>query len=110
MKLSTYKAWIEEAALLRNAFFLTVRMIHPKLPKWFVRIAALKDVGVIAADDFGEMCVHGMHPLDILRVKGVKVFFRWLRAPLLRWANTVTGTVVMYRWLKRYRASKAASE
>jgi len=109
-ELPIYKTWIEEAALLRDAFFLTARTIHPKLPKWFVRIAVLKDVGVIATEDFGEMRIHGMHPLDILRIKGVKFFVRWLRAPLLRWANTVRCTVVMYRWLKRNRANKAASE
>ncbi len=104
---SSYKAWIKEAVLLRDAFFLAVRMIHPKLPKWFLRIAVLEDVGVIATDNFREFGVHSMHPLDILRKKGLKLFVSRLAAPLLRWTNTLRGTVIMYSWLKKHRAAKA---
>src|SRR5438105_4102791 len=105
---SAYEGWIERAITLRDAFLLTVCMIHPKLPKWFLRIAVLDDVNVILADDLGEFRIHGMHPLDIFRKKGFKFFVRWLAVPLLRWAKTFTSTFVVYRWLNQHRASEAA--
>ena len=105
--LATYKCGIEEAVLLRDAFFLAVRTIHPKLPAWFVRVAVLDDVGVIAPDDDRQFGMNRVHPFAVLRKKGPKLFVCWLAAPVLRWTNAVRVTMPVYRWLKRNRASEA---
>ena len=107
---SAYQGWIERAITLRDAFFLSVTMIHPKLPKWFLRIAVLQDVNVIATDDLGDFRIHRMNPFNILRKKGFKFFLRWLAVPLVRWAKCFASIPVVYRWLIQRRASESAGK
>lgn len=48
-----------------------------------------------------------MHPLDVLRKNGIKLFLCWLTSPLLYGSNTIGGTVQVYRWFKKYHIGKA---
>ena len=103
-----YERWIELAITLRDAFFLSITMIHPKLPKWVLRITVLEDVNVITTDDLGDFRIRGMSPFNILRKKGFKFFVRWLAVPLLRWAKCFTSIPVVFRWLKQHRANESS--
>ncbi len=73
-------------------------------------MTVLNDVSVVSIDDFGKFGIHGMNPLDILRIKGVIFFGRWLGMPFFLWADLACRTVVMYRWFKLDRASKTTAK
>jgi hypothetical protein len=102
--------WIENAILLRQAFFCAVRMVYPQLPKWLLRMAVRYDVTVITVYDAGHLQIDGVNPLNILSKERIKVAIRRLWSPLLNGANLFRLTVVMYRWIKLDRASKSASK
>ena len=102
--------WFENAICFLEALLLAIRLIEPQLPKWMLRIAVRENAKMITVYDFGELQINKMHPLDILRKEGLVVLVRRLWIPLLKWTNLFGLTIVMYRWLKLDRASKAAAK
>jgi hypothetical protein len=71
-----------------------------------LRPTFLKDGTMLVIDDFGNLSVNRVRPLDVLREKGCIFFLGWLRTPLLRWATVVRLGIIVYRRIERDRASK----
>jgi hypothetical protein len=108
--LSANPPWIERANTALDALYLAAWAIEPKLPSWWIRKRVHKDIGAFGHDDFGDVRIHGMSPLAILRVKGIRFFIRWATRPFLRWTYLPTYWVVMHRWIKDKRASASIAE
>ena len=99
--------WLKNTIAFRDALFLSVRMVYPRLPRWFLRMAVCNDVSVVSSDDLGDFTINRMHPLDILREYGVRGLVIRLGMPVLRGGYALRLTIPMYRWIKNNRASQS---
>ena len=97
-----------ETLFFFDALLCSIRLIEPELPVWRFRKRVLEYVNVVSGDNFGNLSVHRMHPLHVIRKKGVKFYIRYFGMPVFKWGQVPGLTVVMYRTIKNDLAGKTA--
>lgn len=103
-------ARVNDTLALRDAFRAAITVVYPRLPLGGNRPAILQDGTIVVIDQMGDLPIDRVNPSNVLLEILRKFRSRRLWNPLLCGYETACGTIVVYRRIKRNRASQPASK